>query len=129
MDQMTALQDSLKRVIADALGTTPERVQEYIEQRREVARRRVERRNSRYAEALASLTDVQSVLVDKFEADTCEVNKLYVSRQTRRVAVMMVKWKVWWPEKGKIGRKIIMIYPDGTTSQTFEKTISVRKDF
>ncbi len=121
--------DTLLDLTAKILGTTPENVRAQVAQRQEQARRRIERNNYRYGQALAAMTDVQSCVVDKLEADTCRINKLYVNRQSGNVAVMMVKSAVWWQAKGKIGRKLIMVYPDGTTSDTFERTISIRRDY
>lgn len=126
---MDSLLQDLIPGLARVLGTTPEQLQAYVDARREQARQRVARNNQRYREALHSMTDVQSLVVDKHEASGYKINKLYVNRYSQRVAVMLVKRAVWNSAKGKIGCKLMMVYPDGSSSETFERSISIREEF
>lgn len=116
--------------IANLLNTTPEEVAAQIAARREAARRNFARKNARYTAALACMSDIQSVVIDSLEANGAKMaGKVYQNRRSGRVAVMMVKNQVWNGIKGRCMDKLMMVYPDGSRTETFEKSISIKKEF
>jgi len=125
---MNATTDPIE-ILARALGTTPQALQTHINAKREQARRRVAANNARYAAALASMTDVQALLVEQAEAGGHKINQLFVDRRSGHVAVMMVKEQVWDEAKHRMGRKLLMVYPDGVRTTTMEKRISIKQSF
>lgn len=119
----------LCEIIARSLGTTPEALQAHIEARREQERRRVESNNARYARALRSMSDVQAMLVAQAEREGHKISHLRIDRHSGNVAVLMFKEKVWDGAKGRMGIKLLFIYPDGTRTTTMEKRISLKQSF
>lgn len=119
----------LASMVAQLLGCSVEQLAERVHAQRDAARRGVERNNLRFAAALRSMSDVQALVVENRGREGYKVSKLLVSRSSERVAVMMQKRPVWDTVRNKMGGSLMMIYPDGTTSQTFERSISIRKEF
>lgn len=76
-----------------------------------------------------AMSDVQMALVAKAEQEGHVLVKFYQDRHSRHVAAMLVKEKVWNGAKGRIGRKLLMVYPDGSRSETMERSISIRQSF
>lgn len=121
----------LAKIVADCLGVSVEQLAREVHARRDAARRRVERNNARFAQALRSMSAAQALVVAQHEQQGYKVGKLLVSRNSdRSVAVLMQKRPVWDPRKNKMGGKLVMVYPNmPMIVETFERTISIRRDF
>lgn len=119
----------LCQIIAKALGTTPKALEAHIAARREQERRRVASNNARYAAALRAMTDVQAMLVAQAEREGHRISHLRQDRRSGNVAVLMFKEKVWDGAKGRMGMKLLMVYPDGSRATTMEKRISLKQSF
>jgi hypothetical protein len=94
------------------------------QQRALAYRRRVARGNARYQAMLECMTDAQTARLAQQTARGFKLNKMLQSRQTGKVAAMLVNDQLWNGAKGKIGSKIMLVYADGTTHETFEKKIT-----
>ena len=77
---------------------------------------------------VARITAIQDGFVQEYKRQGATVNKYFRDRYSDNVAVMLTK-QGWNSAKGRIGTKIIMVYPDGTRAETFERTISIKKSF
>lgn len=126
---MTSDMEMLMESLARAIGVPVERIAAEIAKRQAADRRRLARHAARWAGALAALTDVQAVLLAKSEQDGCTLNKFFIDRASGHVAPMLVKEKVWDGARHRMGRKLLVIYPDGSSTTTMEKSISVRRSF
>lgn len=107
----------------------PQRLAALQAEARRKAMERIARNNARFEAWLGLMTDAQKDRVIELEASGAKINKVYKRNGVARVAVMMVKRGVWNDAKGAPGTKLMMVYGDGTTNQTFEKSISIRKEF
>jgi hypothetical protein len=89
----------------------------------------VDRANAAYDEALLHITPAQALTLDGLRRTGARVwSKLRQDRQTLHV-VMFADAAKWDGAKGRMGRKLYAVYPDGTHHETFERSISVRKTF
>jgi hypothetical protein len=94
-------------------------------QRRAAAyRQRVSRNHARYQAMLQCMTDAQTARLAQQTARGYKINKMLQDLKTGKVAAMLVNDNLWNGEKGKIGTKIMLVYADGTTQDTFEKKIN-----
>lgn len=94
-------------------------------QRRAAAyRQRVARNNARHQAMLECMTDAQTARLAQQTARGYKLNKMLQDRRTGKVAAMLVNDQLWNGAKGKIGTKIMLVYADGTTHETFEKKIT-----
>jgi len=126
---MTTASNTLTDLLAQILGTTPEQIQAHIQAKQAAARRRIAANNARYEQALRAMTDTQSCVVDSLVAKGNRLqSEIWINKSTRNIALMLTM-QCWNSMKGRMGIKITMVYPDGTTNSTFEKTISLRKEF
>lgn len=120
----------LAAMVARCMGITVEQLAEQVRARREAAKRRVERNNARFAEALSRISEAQALIVEKKQAEGYKIAKLLVSRSSENVAVMLSKRPVWDPAKHAMGGKLLVVYPTPPlTCETFERSISIRKEF
>lgn len=123
------ISDYLYEVVAKALQTTPEKLRADFANKQRQRRERVARSNAAYYDAMESVTVMQETVIGSLEAQGAKRQKqIWQNRASGNIAVMMVK-EAWDGQKMKMGRKLIMVYPDGTMSQTFEKSISIKKEF
>jgi hypothetical protein len=119
--------------ICDRLFNDPDSLSDILrEEARQQIRRKRERtirNNASFAQLLSQTTDKQAHILSMKESDGYKVNKVYFNRTDPRgnVAIMLVKAEVWNGEKGRMGRKLAMLYSDGTIVSTFEKSINIRK--
>ena len=112
--------------IAALLNKTPEQVE------REVAARKAARanRNAKFHDALDRCTDIQQLVIEKLvQGGARPPKKLMENRRTGNVAVMLTKFEVWNGAKGRVMPKLMVVYPDGSRTETFEKSISIKKEF
>ncbi len=123
------------KLILDLIGKigeyeplTPEQVEEYARQRAAQARERSRRRNARFAAALSAATDVQSARIDAIESDGYRTVKLWTSRRTGRICVMLQKDQVFDIQTSRIRTKLAMVYPDGRHQYAFNK-ITIHNDW
>lgn len=119
----------IAEAVARSLGVPIEHLESYVAARRAEAQRRLERHKARWFGAVASMTDVQSVLVDKADREGHVLVKFLIDRHSGNVAALMQKTKVWNGAKGRMGTKLLVIYPDGTQTTTMERSISIKRSF
>ncbi len=98
----------------------------HIRAKQEAARRKVANQNARYAAALERMTDVQSVIVEHLQQDGYTMGVIRLCGN--RVAPVLQK-QFWNQAKGRMGTKLTIVYPDGTRTATFERSISVKGSF
>lgn len=111
-------------------GQTPEQVLANARAKAAASRARMQRANARYYAALSNVTDKQALRIDQqVSRGWRQTSQLWQNRATGNVAIMLVNDQLWNSEKGRMGKKLMMVYPDGTSNETFEKTISIRKQF
>lgn len=119
----------IKEIVASFLGVSIGQLEYHIAAKREAARRRNANKNAAYRSAAEQMTDIQSAVIEKLECEGAKLqNQLWQNRASGNVARMMVK-EAWNGAKGRVMSKLIMVYPDGTRTETFEKTISIKKVF
>lgn len=89
----------------------------------ELERRRANmaKRNAKFADWLALASDVQAARMSKFMDDGYSAVKVWKSRSTGKVAVMLQKDGIWDQQTGRIRTKLIMCYPDGRYQEAFGK--------
>jgi hypothetical protein len=94
-------------------------------------RDRIARNNARFERLLSQMTNKQANAVSMLESNGYKINQVFYkkSKPYGNVAVMMVKEQVWNGDKGRMGRKLLVAYADGTNASTFEKSISMRPVF
>lgn len=100
---------------------TPEEQAELAHRRAEQARVRMERKNARFAAALARATDIQALRIDRLVSDGYEATKTWTSRANGRVAVMLQKDGVWDQQTGRVRTALVMVYHDGRFQKEFGK--------
>lgn len=124
-----AIMNDINDIIARIFQINPESLQAYIDSRKEKARRRVQSNNARYDAAIARITDVQACIIERMEAEGYRMqNRIHINKATGNIAVMLVK-SVWNSAKGRVSPKLVMLYPDGSRNETFEKSITIRQQF
>lgn len=116
-------------IVALMTGLTQEQVLAECRLRAERARQRQIAKNARFEAGLLRITDQQALRIGQMESRGYKFNKMWQDRTTQNVAVLLVNDNIWNSEKGRIGTKLMMVYPDGKTTETMEKTISIRKTF
>lgn len=87
----------------------------------EAVRRRAIQRNARFANMVACTTDVQAARIDVLETGGMKAVKVWQSRSSGRVAVMLQREGVWDDIKMKMGTKLTMVYHDGRHQTCFGK--------
>lgn len=125
--KMDALYNDIIRLIT--LLDDPVAMAQYEEEmklRRAIRRAKHERKIAALYDAL---TDKCEALVAAYKQSGYEVNKFFTDRGSGNVAVMLVKRNVWNHEKSRMGHSLVMVYPDGSRSETREKSISVKREF
>ena len=121
--------DELLGLVSAALGVTPEHIRMQIEQRRAKLQRRAARNNARYFEALERITKEQMQTIQALRALGAKTwSKLRQDKVSGNVCIFLSR-EVWNGAKGRMGTKIYAVYPDGSRSETFERSISVRSQF
>lgn len=119
----------LRESIAACLRVPVEQLDAYIAQRREQRRRHAAAKNARYAQALSHVTDVQACVVERLQQDGYLLaDKMWQDKQSLNVARLLSK-RCWNAAKGQISTKLVMVYPDGSRAETFERSISIRKTY
>jgi len=121
-------------LIAEVIGKlenmTPEEVMAEARRRAAKQRERMMKKHAAFQAAFANVTDKQSLRIAQMESRGYKSGgKIMQDRRSGNVAVLLVNDNIWNGEKGRIGTKLMMVYPDGTSNETFEKKISVRKEF
>ena len=130
LDNMNAQQ---LQALIDLLMQDPDQIEEVLrEYAREMLRKRrqrIIRNNQSYEDVLSRMTDKQANNISKFEGNAYKINKVFWHKNEMdgNVAVMLVKDAVYDDVSGKVKRKIIVVYSDGSHDHTFEKSISIRK--
>jgi len=124
------LEQDLLSIVARLLGKSEGSILAEVERRARNQERRVERQNARYLEALEQITEAQAKAIN----DLCSKgakpqSSLRQSRKTGRVVIFLQRSPVWHEAKGRMGCILYAVYPDGSISQTYERTLSVRSDF
>jgi hypothetical protein len=126
---MDAIIDDLYEAVGKVFGMSTEQVRQECLRLAANRRARIANRNAAYERALARQTDIQELVISKLISSGHSLQpRLWESCTTGRVARMLTK-QVWNGAKGRMGMKLVMVYPDGSQSETLEKTISIRKDF
>jgi hypothetical protein len=116
-------------MILDLMGLTPEEFKDYVQKSKAAAKMRVIKKNLKFQANLALATDVQTLIADKLESEGAKFSgKIWRNRRSGNIC-MLYSQGTWDSAKGRIGRKLIMIYPDGSVSKTFEKSISIKSEF
>jgi hypothetical protein len=123
------------RALIDLLLNNPDSLDAALREmaRAEMQRRRerVARNNAKYDRLLTQMTDKQANTICSLEGNGYKINQVFYKKNDSygNIAVMLVKEQVWNDEKGKIGRKIVVVYADGMQDSTFDKAISMRNVF
>ena len=90
---------------------------------------RVASKNERYRVALLNVTKIQAEKVAALKQGGAVLqNGIRQDRRTGNIAMFLHK-KTWDGAKGRVGCKLYAVYPDGSVSETFEKSISVKSSF
>lgn len=118
----------LADILAKIFNITSDDLAAYVSRRQEASRRRLMSKRAAWERSVRAMTDVQSVIIDDLTHDGYELQKSWTNRASGRVAYLLVK-QLWNPAKGRIGSKLVMVYPDGSQTTTFEKTISIKQQF
>lgn len=116
-------------IVSMMTGLTQEQVLAECRVRAERARQRQIAKNARFEAGLRRITDQQALRIGQRESQGYKFNKMWQDRTTQNVAVLLVNDNIWNGAKGRIGTKMMVVYPDGSTTETMEKTISLRKTF
>ncbi len=116
-------------VLAPAVGLSPDALREEMHRHHQKRLARIRANNARYDDALRHLTPKQTDIIAKREADGWKMGKIWPNRISLRAAVMLSKKPVWDSSKNRMGAKLAIVYPDGTVSETFERSISLRSNF
>ncbi len=122
------MQQEIAEILANLFKVSPEALAAYVQERQEAARRRMMSKRASWERSVRAMTNVQSVIIDDMTHDGYQLNKSWTNRASGRVAFMLVK-ELWNSAKGRVGTKLVMVYPDGSRVETFEKTISVKQVF
>lgn len=121
--------DDLIAVIAPALGKSPAGLRAEVERFRTRKRQRAVKNNDRYYEALERITEEQTKTILALRALGAKTwDKLRQNRDTGNVCIFLSR-EAWNPAKGRMGTKLYAVYPDGSRTETFERSISVRAKF
>lgn len=118
---------ALAKSLAHAMNVSFEQIEAWIEARRAKDRQRLARHNAKWEAWLRLISDAQELR--RFERERNGYRLFHMRRMGQRVALVMQKDKVWNSEKGRMGTKLAVIYPDGSSAETFERSISVRPSF
>lgn len=121
--------DFLIDVIAPAIGLTSDQLRDDMVRHHAKRKARIQRSNQLYADALNELTDKQTDIITKREADGWKINKVWQNKVSFRTAVMLVKKPIWDSSKNRLGTKLAMVYPDGSITETFERSVTVKQEF
>ncbi len=122
--------NELWAIVAQSLNTTPDalKAQQRAQQERRAARR--ESQNARYYAALDRITPQQAKVLADLRAQGARVwDKLRQHRESGNVCIFLSRSPVFNDAKGRMGTKLYAVYPDGTRTETFERSISVRAKF
>jgi len=120
MSQSTEIARLLK-LIDRLMNETDEERDARIEAELASSRRRRANQNARFSAALAKATDIQAARIANLELNGMRVVKLWESRSTGKIAVMLQKEGVFDTVKMKMGTKLAMVYPDGIYFEAFGK--------
>jgi len=120
----------LVNVLAPALGMTPDQLLGQIAARKARAERQAQRASARYTDALHHITVEQAAQIEllRSEHSARMQSGIRQHRVSENVVVFMQAQK-WNAAVGRMGTKLYAVYPDGSRSETFERSISVRRDF
>lgn len=122
--------DDMLHAFAAVLGKTPDQLRYEFERYRSKQARRVARHNAAFYDALERITKTQAAAIQALRSlGATPWPKLRQHRDSGNVVIFLSRESVWNDVKGRMGRKIYAVYPDGTRSETFERSISVRKEF
>lgn len=121
--------DFIVDAIAPALGISPEQLKDEVYRHHAKRLGKIRASNARYSKALEHLTPKQTDIITKRESDGWKMNKVWQNKCSGLTAVMLVKYPAWDSSKNRLGKKLAMVYPDGTMAETFERTITVRSEF
>jgi len=124
-----AIFNDIMGMIARLENSTPEEIERQYQRRLQERKMKIARHEARWQALLNRMTEKCLEKVDGVKRQGGSINKLYTHKYSGNVAAMMVRPNVWDGVKGKMGRKLIMVYPDGSQVETFEKTISIKRDF
>ena len=116
----------LDKAMAEILGIIhlledPVAMEAYAREELRKRRARTAARNARFAATLTLATDIQVAKIDALETSGMTVSKLWRSRRTGNIAVMLEKPNVWDDRKMKMGCKLTIVYPDGRNQTEFGK--------
>jgi hypothetical protein len=126
---MDPIMEGLYEAVGKCFGISADQVRAECEAMARARANRIADRNAAYGRAVARQTDIQNLVISKLVSSGHVLqNRLWESRRTHQVARMLTK-QVWNGAKGRMGTKLVMVYPDGRQSETMEKTISIRSDF
>lgn len=100
-----------------------------LAERRERKQKAAERAAQRWDDALALMTAEQARRVAAFALDGYRPNKLWWSRDRQRIALLLVGPQKWITARQRLLRELRIVYPDGHSASTLERTISVDKNF
>lgn len=129
----TVFKDDGTREIAEAMARALNvpfaTLEAYVEEAARKRRAKAAAQNARFSAALTRLTDRQVALLQKHECDGATLDRLFVNRRTNNVAAMLVKPRVWDGAKGKMAKKLIVLYPDGSSAVTLERSISMKETY
>lgn len=89
-------------------------------------------RQAKHAAKLEAWQNAMSLqcdaMVEQYRCEGAVVNKYFRDRTTGNIAVMLTK-KTFDHAKSRMGTKLIMVYPDGSRTETMEKKISIKRSF
>ena len=121
--------ETLAKALAAAMNVPVSEIEAHILRHRAAAKARFERHRQQWGAWIDAMKDVQHVLVEEAERTGYKVVRLYRDRASRNVAVLLQKEQVWNSAKGRMGRALMMVYPDGTRGITMERSISIKQKF
>lgn len=107
----------------------PVRFAEYRESLRRKGEAFAAAKRAKWERWLLNLTEIQRKQLVALMGLGAKPCKLFQDRSTEHVAVMLTRPNVYDPGKGKIRRKLYMVYPDGSRAETFDQSISVKGEF
>lgn len=121
--------DALFDILAKGMGVSKEQVLAQVARQRQRRAQRAVRANERYAEALEQITPKQLAMINELRAAGARVqSRIWQNRRSGNVCVILSAER-FNSARGRIMHKLFAVYPDGTRSETFERSISIRTDY
>lgn len=115
--EIAKLLQLIDRLLNETDAERDARIQAELNKRRQ----RQANQNAKFSAALGRATDLQAARIANLELNGMKVSKLWQSRASGKIAVMLQKDGVFDTIKMKMGTKLAMVYPDGVYFEAFGK--------